>query len=172
MKSKLEILISTTDVIAERINHVVETLIGINMILLTAIVFAQVFFRYILKDSIPWSAEVARYLFISVVFLGLSSAYRRGEHLGFTVLLERTKGKTTSRIMLLIHLLVMLLMIILLVFGYQAAVHAGRQVSPGLQMKMSVPYSFIPIGAGLVTLQLIPIILKEWNGAFSARSRI
>ena len=68
--------------------------------------------------------------------------------------------------------LVMFLMIILIVFGYQAAVHAGRQVSPGLQIKMSVPYSFVPIGAGLVTVQLIPIILKEWKRAFSARSRI
>ena len=172
MNLKFETFLSTADIVADRLNRIVETLIGINMILLTVVIFAQVFFRYVLKDSIPWSAEVARYLFISVVFLGLSSAYRRGEHLGFTVLLERSNEKWTSRILLLIHLLVMLLMIILVVFGYKAAVHAGRQISPGLQVKMSVPYSLVPIGSFLVTVQLIPILLKEWSRAFFVRSRI
>lgn len=172
MNPKFEIFLSSADMVADRLNRIVETLIGINMILLTAIIFAQVFFRYVLRDSIPWSAEVARYLFISVVFLGLSSAYRRGEHLGFTVLLERSNEKWAPRILLLIHMLVMVLMIILVVFGYKAAVHAGRQISPGLQVKMSVPYSMVPIGAFLVIVQLIPILLKEWSRAFFARPRI
>lgn len=171
MNSKFETFLSTFDILADRLNRIVETLIGINMILLTVIIFAQVFFRYVLRDSIPWSAEVARYLFISVVFLGLSSAYRRGEHLGFTVLIERSNEKWKTIIRLVIHLLVMLLMIILVVFGYMAAVHAGRQISPGLQVKMSLPYSFVPIGSFLVTVQLIPIILKEWSLAFFASSK-
>mgnify|MGYP001814799280 CR=1 FL=1 len=172
MNPQFETFLSTVDTFAERLNRLVESVVGINMILLTVVIFAQVFFRYVLRDSIPWSAEVARYLFISVVFLGLSSAYRRGEHLGFTVLMERSNAKWTSIILMVIHLLVMVLMIILVVFGYKAAVHAGRQISPGLQVKMSVPYAIVPIGAFLVTVQLIPILLREWSRAFFSHSRI
>ena len=170
MKSNHGTFISSIDRAAERLNQAVEAVVGIQMILLTMVVFAQVFFRYILRDAIPWSAEVARYLFIAVVFLGLGSAYRRGEHLGFTVLLSHVGPKWSSRIMLFIHGLVMVLMIIMVVNGYQAAVYAGRQFSPGLEIKMSVPYALVPIGSALVLFQLVPIILREWNKAFFAQT--
>jgi len=154
-------IISRFDKFANKVNLVVETIIGINMIILTIVVFAQVFYRYILRDPIPWSAEIARYLFISIVFFGLSSAYRKGEHIGFTVILNHVSPITSAIILLLIDFSALFLMGILIFYGHEAVQLAGRQISPGIKIPMSIPYSLVPIGATLVVVQIVSIILNK-----------
>ncbi len=111
--------IDRLDRFANGVNLVIETIVGINMILLTVVVFAQVFYRYVLRNPIPWSAEVARYLFIAVVFLGLSCAYRKGEHIGFTVLLNYVGARLGAIILIFIDLSALFLMVVLLLYGYE-----------------------------------------------------
>lgn len=45
------------------------------------VVFAQFFFRYFLNMPLGWTEELARYLMISIAFLGLPVVTRRGEHI-------------------------------------------------------------------------------------------
>ncbi|WP_418592199.1 TRAP transporter small permease [Ponticoccus sp. (in: a-proteobacteria)] len=51
-------------------------------------VFAQFFFRYFLDMPLGWTEELARYLLISVAFLGLPVVTRRGEHIAIDLFVE------------------------------------------------------------------------------------
>ena len=164
--------IDRLDRFANGVNLVVETIIGINMIILTVIVFAQVFYRYVLRNPIPWSSEVARYLFIAIVFFGLSSAYRKGEHIGFTVILNYVSQKMSAMILIFIDLSVLLLMTVLLLYGYEAVELASRQISPGIGIRMSVPYALVPIGSSLVIIQSISILLKKAQYLFFSETKM
>lgn len=44
---------------------------------IVVVVLTAVFFRYVLNSSLMWGEELARYLSIWLVFLGLSCAHRR-----------------------------------------------------------------------------------------------
>jgi len=160
------------DKFAHGVNVAVETLIGIKMIFLTLVVFAQVFYRYVLRDPIPWSAEVARYLFIAVVFFGLSSAYRKGEHIGFTVILNYVGARTSAIILIFIDLAVLFLMVVMLIYGYEAVELASRQISPGIRIPMSIPYALVPIGSALVIIQGISILLKKTRYLLSLKDTV
>jgi TRAP-type C4-dicarboxylate transport system permease small subunit len=48
--------------------------IVVIMAAMTAIVFTQVFMRYVLNRSIPWGEEISRYMMIWVCFLGSAVA--------------------------------------------------------------------------------------------------
>ena len=50
---------------------------GIGVILMTAFIFAQVFFRYVLNDSASWTEEIARLLLTWLMCVGGITAMRR-----------------------------------------------------------------------------------------------
>ena len=56
-------------------------------------VILQIFARYVLKVSIPWTEELARYLLIICGFMGAVISFRTGGHLGAYFLRDMTKGR-------------------------------------------------------------------------------
>src|SRR3990172_8711164 len=48
---------------------------------LAAIVFYQVFTRYVLDDPAGWTEEIARYFLVAVVFVGAAMSVRRNNHI-------------------------------------------------------------------------------------------
>ena len=57
------------------------------------LVVAQIFFRYVLQVSVPWTEEAARWFYAWQIFLGSSLAMRKRLHLQITVLLDRFTGR-------------------------------------------------------------------------------
>jgi len=57
--------------------------------ILLAVVGGQVFARYVLNRSLVWSEELARYLFVYLVFLGAAMALARQRHIQVSVVVER-----------------------------------------------------------------------------------
>lgn len=62
-------------------NKLEEYFLVYTMILMVIIVFVQVIFRYILNNSLSWSEELVRYIFIWQVWLGASLGMRINEHI-------------------------------------------------------------------------------------------
>src|SRR3954464_6122589 len=49
--------------------------------MMAAVVFYQVFTRYVLADSAGWTEEIARYFLVAVVFIGASMSVRKNNHI-------------------------------------------------------------------------------------------
>jgi TRAP-type C4-dicarboxylate transport system permease small subunit len=49
--------------------------------LMAAVVFYQVYTRYVLSDSAGWTEEIARYFLVAVVFIGASMSVRKNNHI-------------------------------------------------------------------------------------------
>ena len=67
--------------------------------ILAAIVFYQVFTRYVLEDPAGWTEEIARYFLIAVVFIGATMSVRRNNHIQvdyFYRLIPRPAGRVIS----------------------------------------------------------------------------
>ena len=91
------------------------------IIILTAVMVAsmcaQVFWRYVLNDSLIWPEEVSRYAFIWVSCLGMSVGARRGDLIAIDVLWA---GRP-KRVRLFISIVARVLTIpLLIVFAWEA----------------------------------------------------
>jgi TRAP-type C4-dicarboxylate transport system permease small subunit len=67
--------------------------------ILAAIVFYQVFTRYVLGDPAGWTEEIARYFLVAVVFIGAAMSVRRNNHIQvdyFYRLMPRAMGRVVS----------------------------------------------------------------------------
>ena len=129
----------------------------------------QVFFRYVLNDSIIWAEEMCRYFLIWITFLFLGIAYERGELISLTMLLQATPRWANVLLTTIAHILVLCLLGILIWYGFAFAEVNSIQTLPAFDFLWSSfinpreeanlsswwLYVSIPVGAIFLALHLV-----------------
>ena len=133
---------------------------------IVVVVLTAVFFRYVLNSSLMWGEELARYLSIWLVFLGLSCAHRRSEHVSLTSLLGGIPKISPRAASVVGELITLTLCLVVAYYGAQAtASNFGRhQVSPALRIEIAWIYLAIPVGFALLSLQSFVRLFKAPHG--------
>ena len=84
-----------------------ELFSSMALVMMTAITVVQVFNRYVLQNSLDWSEEIARYLFIWAVYVGCSYATQMNRHLEVTVIRNMFGGKIAKPVTIAAYLCTM-----------------------------------------------------------------
>jgi TRAP-type C4-dicarboxylate transport system permease small subunit len=116
-----------------------------------AIGFAQVFARYFLDYSLYWSEEALRYLFIWLVFLGLGPGIRHKGHVALEIVLNLLGPRAKLGLERFILALVLLFCVVFVYYGSILTYRNFEQLSPALEMSMSLVYGPLPLG-GLIAV--------------------
>lgn len=142
---------------------------GLGLVAMTAIVGAQVFFRYVLNDSIIWSEPAAVILMGWFIFLGAAVGIREGYHLSFDVLLM----VLPERARLLLHsvsdIVVAAFGAGMVWFGGQLMVSAYGVTLPSLGITGAVDFMPLVGGGVLMVLFSIERLLRRAAGLPTAR---
>ena len=97
---------TSTDAPIELSHYMIEDWAALGFFwLLGLCVFYQFFTRYALNDSAAWTEEIARYLLICTVFMGIASATRRTRHIHVDFLYRLMPAKAGRALSTLIDLL-------------------------------------------------------------------
>lgn len=121
---------------------------------MSLLVIAEVFARYVLASSIPFSNELARVMFVWTIFLGVPLALSRGRHVSITILdrvLPASAYRTAIRASSLASL------VVLCVVFYKSINLAFRnwdQTLSTMPVSAGVYYLAIPIGIGVTIIYL------------------
>lgn len=130
--------------------RLLELIAGLLIAAITVLVTVQVFARYVLNNTPPWSEELCRYLFIWVSFLGACVATRRAAHLGVDSLVSRLPAGARE---VLRHAVTALIVVFagLLVWQGVALVPAmASQRSPSMGISLQYVFAAIPIAAVII----------------------
>lgn len=128
---------------------------------MTVVVLLQVFFRFVVYLPFPWSEECARYLMIWMGLLGAVVAQRKGRHIGVRVFVERLPGRTYDRLVPLLQGVEIAFLAVVAREGWALALFNHSQLSPAMSLPMSVPYGAVPVGCGLMILNVISDLLHD-----------
>lgn len=141
----------------------VKTVMVVLLSVLVVAVGANVFGRFVLNQSLAWSDELSRFLFIWVIFLGAALAHLHKEHIAVNVLVERTPRALVRPLVIAQELVVLAVVLALLV--------SAREVfatQPGTSALLGVPLAWINISVpfcatfmGLVTLHRIAAVVRR-----------
>lgn len=142
-----------------RLRQIGQALMALCLALMAALVFVNVVLRYGFGSGIAASEELSRLLFVWMVFIGAMLAYPAGEHMAFTMLLQKLARRPRALMLLtaLIRLLV-LLACVLVAWG------AWQQVLVGLGSRSVVlgyPVALLPLPALLCAAVIGVIALAE-----------
>lgn len=122
---------------------------------LVAVTFAAVVFRYVFNSSLVWGEELARYLFVWLVFLGASIGTRRGIHISID-LFGRRLGRYGERLLDWLGRLAGLVFAAMLIVPGLRLVEVGMSnLSPALGVPMAAVYLAPVVGGIFIGLYLL-----------------
>jgi TRAP-type C4-dicarboxylate transport system permease small subunit len=134
------------------------------MALMTLFIFLQVIFRYVLRQPLSWSEEMARYLFSAITLFGAVLLYRDNKHINMTPLKDMLKNKTAKILVdILASLLVLFFLIIVLRFGFPMSVKMLNlnSFSPSMTwLKMGYVYLLLPLSAVFSVAAVVELVLS------------
>lgn len=129
---------------------VVNTTIGL-FIVMTLIVFMQVIFRYVFRNSLTWSEEIARYMLVWIIFIGAGYVLGQGAHVNLDILFTRFPGKLRFILAKINAVLLLGFSFIIIRYGYELMTIGFKQKSSAMQIPMNYIYTVIPLG-GLIIM--------------------
>lgn len=121
----------------------------------------QVVARFVLKTSMPWTEETARYALIWMTFLGSAFAAKRGTHIRVDIL-ESLMKKNGHYMRAVAFLIFFAFTVMMTIAGIKIcmALAITPQYSTILKIPMMDVYLALPVGMGLTAFR---IIQKMWR---------
>lgn len=136
----------------------------ICMILLssfTVVLFLQVVMRKVFNNSLSWSEELARYLFIWMVFIGISYGAKQMKHLKIDVFLKIFPKKVRPYIIIFADVIVLVFAAIVFYSAYVIVMQYFKlgASSPALKIPTWFVQSASLVGYGLTFIRQIQAII-------------
>jgi len=141
--------------------HAEEIALVILMACMSVIIGVQVFMRYVMKSSLSWSEEIARYMFIWLIYIGISYGVKTDRHINVDAVRRILPKKINAIVSAISDLIFLLFSIIVVAAGMKVAtkIFMSGQRTPALQIPMGLIYMAVPVGFTLVTIRLLQKII-------------
>ncbi len=135
------------------------TLIKVILAVTSVTIFAQVIARYVFDSSFYWSEEICRYLFVWMIYMGVSYAVKLDKHIKVDTLIALNilplAGKKIITVISDIIFLVFALFIANIGFSVAALIARRNQITAATELPMWLVYIAVPLGYSLCIVRLI-----------------
>ncbi|HKX05818.1 MAG TPA: TRAP transporter small permease [Methylomirabilota bacterium] len=157
--------------VARALSQVVEGLLLVMMVVLCADVFLGVFSRYVMARTFTWYDEIARLLFVWIVFLRAAVGVRRAAHFRLHLVVDRFPPGLRRATELVGVLVLMGFGLLLIQQGWKLVELGQFQRTPVMGLSKQYVYASVPAGGALIILYSLPHLwrsLRRISGAAAA----
>ncbi len=142
---------------------------SIGLVLMTALIAAQVFFRYVLNDSLSWTEPASVMIMGWFIFLGAAVGIREGYHLSFDALLIFLPDQVLGWFHSISDMVVFVFGVGMIYYGSLLAEKTAGNKLPSLGISGAFDYLPIVVGGILLTLFSIERLARRMGGLKTAR---
>jgi tripartite ATP-independent transporter DctM subunit len=139
-----------------------EVTAGLLIGVITVLVSVQVFARYVLNNTPPWSEELCRYLFVWASFLGACVATGRAAHLGVDSLVVRLPAGVREVLRHAVTALIVVFMGLLVWQGAALVPAMATQRSPSMGISLQYVFMAIPIAGAIMLALQLKALVRAW----------
>lgn len=129
--------------------------LGMLMLIMTVLVFANVVLRYIMGDSLSWVEEVTRYMMIWAAYLGAGLALRNGSHVAVELLQDALPTGAMHAVRFAVAVAVLIFLAFVSWYGFAYSSMTMMQSSAVLNLPLGLVYLAVPVGCLLSMLHLL-----------------
>jgi TRAP-type C4-dicarboxylate transport system permease small subunit len=144
---------------SEYIQKFFKALMILMLVSMVAMVFLNAVLRYVLNKGIPEVEEYSRFCFIWTTFLGIIYAYRGGEHVAVTLLVDALKGVPKIIFKVIERLLTLFTLGFILVGGILYTKYTSTYLTAATNTNFAlISVSIVVMAAGMLAIDIRNII--------------
>lgn len=148
---------SRLDIISRVMDKLLSYMVAVLLVAMSAVVFGNVFSRYLLNTTWGWYEEVSRFLLIWIVFIGAVVCMIRGDHLSIDLLSIVFSPRLCRMFAILTDVLVLAALAIMCKGAWDMAIDS--LASGWVASSIPIPYGWVymigPVSAVLMFIQTL-----------------
>ena len=146
------------------LNMTEEIVIVAMFIVMVSAIFMQVIMRYVFDNSLPWTEELGKFLFVWISWLGISIGEKRGEHIKITLLTDKFSTKAQHIANIVSEIVVIIICAVTVYYGIVMVMVQSTTHYAGIQISVAWGYLAVVIGCAIMILRCIGMIVLSIKG--------
>ena len=140
-----------------------RTLVAILLAAIVLLIAGNVVMRYIFNASLSWGEELTLWFFVWFIWLAVSQAFHKREHIRITVFRDLLPEKARRVVNIVVDLLVLAFFAVLIVECLKLINQpfVASQNSVVLGLPIPILYASAPVGATLSSFRIIQHLVRE-----------
>jgi len=134
-------------------------------------VFYQFFTRYALNDSAAWTEEIARYLLICMVFVGVAAAVRTSRHIHVDFLYRLIPQGACRVLSTIVDVVRVLFFAYATVLTWQMMEKMGNYRMTIIDLPMNLVYGICMFGFACAAVRSVQVGIRNWRRGYSLLER-
>lgn len=132
-------------------------LMALLFYVMTTIVTLQVILRFVFNSGFSWAEELARFLFVWLMYFSISYATRNNAHIRITFLIDKLSEKAGKVLAIIVDLLFMLFAVVIFMSAWKIcqSVAEFQDKAITLNVTMNILYGAGFIGFALMIIRLL-----------------
>lgn len=146
-------------------DHFEEIVLFIMMVIMVIVIFFQVIMRYVFNNSLSWSEELGRYIFIWLSWLGVSIGARKGGHIRIEMLADRLPFRSCQVLNIISDLIVLAICFVLVYNGVYLIdkLLMIKAKSAPLGISQAWGYAAVPVGCTIMIMRSLQSLWRSIN---------
>jgi len=137
------------------------------IVIMTAIIFTNVVFRYGFNDAIAWSEEIAKFVMVWMTFVAAPVGLKLGAHIAIDALANALKGRAFFLLQFIIFANVIALMAMFVDEAWFLTQNAKIQRASTIDLSIFYVYLAMPFGCTITALVAFEFGLNALKGLIS-----
>lgn len=148
-------------------DYLEETILLILLVLMTCIMGIQIVSRYVFQNSLTWSEELVRYMFVWSAFLGVPFCIKHGLSIKVDQFRNLFPVPLQRILMYIDKIIIFLLFLVLFIYSFKVvrgATYLSGQTSPAMQLPMWTVQISVTVSSLLSMIRSIQNLLNLVRG--------
>jgi len=145
------------------LDKIEDTVLIVMFMAMVGIIFFQVIMRYVFNDSLVWSEELGKFLFVWLSWLGISIGHRRREHIKITLLVDRLPYKLKKVTEVLTELILIAICGVTMYYSFTMIQIQINIPYAGIKISTAWGYLSVALGCGMLIIRAIAYIIEDVN---------
>ncbi|MDY6038609.1 MAG: TRAP transporter small permease [Eubacterium sp.] len=143
------------------LNHIENICLVALFAVMVATIFLQIIMRFVFNNSLVWSEELGKFIFVWISWLGISIGERKNEHIKITLITDKLSDKWKKIIEVIAYTVLLGILAVTFFYAVELVEFQLLVKYAGIRISTSWGYLSLVLGCGFMGLRVIAVIVRD-----------